>query len=334
MEVTFKTPIEEIFFRSSKIGLLAGGLIRNDLTDKQKERMKELETRQTTIIGLSDTQQAKLDKYEQSIKDGKQLTPKQSAERDDFKKRLVTTHELTDKQKEELAELKERDGAEPTLSQGAKTYIKEVWLKYEKGFEVDVQTKYTEKGKQAEEDGINLISYVDGIFYKNNNKNENGGRVSTNNLTGACDVVTDMTLEGIECRVVDDIKASWNPLTFMTTNYSTLEEWQGRAYMYLYGADVFRLRRCLLDCPPDVFADEYKKFCFLHGIIDDSNPDYAPLIEQFERNFLYENSGLYNQEERVKTFAFVRDLEKEKTLLKSIELGLEYYKTITLNMIE
>ena len=39
----FKTPIEDIFFRSSKNGLLAGGLIRHGLTEKQREEMLKLE---------------------------------------------------------------------------------------------------------------------------------------------------------------------------------------------------------------------------------------------------------------------------------------------------
>ena len=80
-------------------------------------------------------------------------------------------------------------------------------------------------------------------------------------------------------------------------------------------------------------ADEYKKFCFFHGIIDDSIPEYQPAIEQFKKNYLYADSGLYTKEERVKTFMFERDYELEDVLLKSVKLGVEYYKTITLNMI-
>jgi site-specific recombinase XerD len=46
----FKTPIEDIFFRSSKIGLLAGGLIRHGLTEKQREEMETLEAIKTTEV--------------------------------------------------------------------------------------------------------------------------------------------------------------------------------------------------------------------------------------------------------------------------------------------
>lgn len=332
VQANFKTPLEEVLFRSSKVGLLAGGLLRNELTDKQKDEVDELQTLKESFVGLTPKQQETLDKLDKRVAEGETLSEKLEAQRQDFRSRLTTKKGLTEKQQERLDYLLEKDQAEPELSQGAKTYIKDVWLWFEKGFKEEISSKQTKKGKQAEEDGINLISFVDGVPYGNNNNKPDGGRVTKGNLTGACDVNT--YFDVVEKRVIDDIKASWNPKTFMSTNYSTLEEWQGRAYMYLYDADIFRLRRVLVDCPPDVYADEYKKFCFDKGIIDDSLEEYQPLIEQFNRNFLYENSGRYTKEERVKTFAFYRDEELEKVLLKSIELALDYYQTITLNMID
>lgn len=351
MKSNHKTPIEEVLFRSSKIGLLAGGLIRHDLTENQKEEIKELEAKKESFIGLSATQQKKLDGYEKKISEGGKITDKQEEERIDFKKRLITKKGLTPNQQDRLDELIEKSTKEPELSVGAKTYLKDVWLWHEKGFkEPELHTKQIRKGKNGEEDGINLISFVDGVMYSNNNLQENFGRVTKGNLTGAADVVTNFKL--VEKKIVDDIKASWNPKTFMNTNYSTLEEWQGRAYLYLYDADIFRLRRVLVDCPPDVLEDEYHRFRFQNrlteqhiidndlleqlkqGEISDQFPKEKELVEQFFRNFLYEHSGLYTKEERVKTFAFQRDEYLEEILLKSIELGLEYYKTITLNMIE
>lgn len=332
MNQNFKTPIEEILFRSSKVGLLAGGLVRNELTDNQKQEIKDLEAVSESFVGLTSKQQETLDKYDKTIADGGSLTPKQMQDRDEFRSRLTRKKGLTKTQQERLDYLYEKRDAEPELSVGAKTYIKDVWLWYEKGFKEEITSKQTRKGKQAEEDGINLISFVDGIPYGNNNNKPNGGRVTKGHLTGACDVNTYFKL--VEKRIIDDIKASWNPKTFMSTNYTTLEEWQGRAYMYLYDADIFRLRRVLVDCPPDVYAEEYRKFCWANNIIDDTVEEYQPLIRQFEANFLYENSGRYTKEERVKTFAFERDEKLESILLKSIEMGVEYYKTITLNMID
>jgi hypothetical protein len=342
-EQNFKTPIEKIFFRSSRIGLLAGGLIRHGLTEKQHEEMNNFERAKKTPIGLTETQQKDLNILDKKVKEGATLSSSQMEKRDDFRSRLKRPKGITPNQEARLQELKERNARPPELSQGAKTYVKEVWLENEKGFKEEVTDKKLRKGKQAEEDAINLISFVDNIMYVKNEK-----RIYKDHITGEADVVTlfkdvfvdtdeikfSEELKTTDALVIDDTKCSWNPRTFMQADLTTGYEWQGRAYLYLYDADIFRLRHCLVDCPPDVYADEYKRFCWTHNIIDDSLPDYQPAIEQFKRNYLYEHSELYNKKERVKTFMFERDYELEAVLLKSVELGIEYYKTITLNMIE
>ena len=126
----------------------------------------------------------------------------------------------------------------------------------------------------------------------------------------------------------------------MAAELSSLYEWQLRAYMYLYDVNVARLRYCLVNCPHDVLEVEYQKFCFKNNIIDDANDIYKDQIAQFFRNYIYDEKikdyGLdckYTNEERVKTFLIVRDLEKEKQLIKAIELAVDYYKSIKLNMI-
>ena len=344
------TPIEEVLFRSSAIGVIAQGLSKNDLTDSQRLEMEELIARTNEVIGLSDKQQEKLDSYEARLAELKpleelqaaepnedrakqikklSLTPSQMAEHEDFKARLTTLKTLTPNQQEKLDSLIEKDNAEPELSQGAKTAIKEIWLRYEKGFKQDIHSKYLNKGLQSEEDAINLISFVDGIMYKKNEE-----RVTKGHLTGECDVNTKIG----ELKVIDDTKACWNPLTFMNSKLSPIYEWQGHSYLYLYDADIFRLRYCLVDCPPEVYNDELRKFCWNKNIFLDDNGNYKeddqPLIDQFNRNFLYEKYVCYNREERVKTFQFERDPKKEAILLKSVDLALEYYQTITLNMID
>jgi hypothetical protein len=69
----------------------------------------------------------------------------------------------------------------------------------------------------------------------------------------------------------------------------------------------------------------------------DDNGNYSeediPLIEQFELNYLYEHSGLYTKEERVKTFEIERCEKKEKILLESLKLAIEFYPSIKLNQI-
>jgi hypothetical protein len=386
----FKTPIEKILFRSSRIGTLISGLIRHDLTAKQKERVIELESITKEFIGLTEGQQKKLnlyrieiskrishsekqkmidkyiadntnslttstgskklDSYMLKVSKIGELSEKQEIERIDFEARLVTLKKLTDNQQIELDELKAREDMEPELGVGAKTYIKELWLWFEKGYkEFDINTKYTEKGKQGEEDGITLVSIVDGFMYMKNKE-----RKTSANSTGECDIYTDFSKTKLEvdAKVIDDIKLSFTPVTFMAAKPTTDYEWQGRDYMRKWGADIFRLRYCLVDCPPELLEDQYhifrkqnkltEKYIYNNvlleqlkqGAISDEFPEAKKLVEQFYKNFLYENSGNYTKEERVKTFEFVRDPELEALIPKAIELALEYYKTITLNMIE
>lgn len=331
--LTFKTPIDEILFRSSKVGLLASGYISNKPTALQYEEMKRLQAKADSFVGLSDKQQEKLDKYDKAIADGLTITPKQMEERDDFKKRLVTKKELTPNEAKKLSEIIEKDKADPELSKGAKTYIKSVWLENEKGFREDITSKHCKKGLQAEEDSITLISMIDDVMYSKNTK-----RVTKANLTGECDVIHHN--KELDVVIIDDVKTSWNPRTFMSSVLTTEYEWQGRAYMYLYDAEVFRLRYCLVDCPPEVYFTEKEsalyRFKKENGIIDDALEENALAIsdfeKQFDKNFLYADSGRYNEVERVKTFMIDRDLEMEDTLIKAVQLGVKYYKTITLNM--
>ena len=98
-----------------------------------------------------------------------------------------------------MEELKEVNLRPPQLSDGAKTYVKEVWLENEKGFREEITDKKLRKGKQSEEDAINLISFVDGVTYYKNSK-----RVYKDNLTGECDVIHHN--KDIDALIVDDTK--------------------------------------------------------------------------------------------------------------------------------
>lgn len=410
----FKTPIEEIFFRSSKIGLLAGGIDRHELTknqraemeklelqqitpegisEKQQEWMDEMEIQRTTPEGISEKQQIELEVWESLIEEGKELPLSKIKKLEEYKRRIeapkpftvaqkkqikklelqkITPKPLTETQLEKLKKLKELEARPPELSKGAKSYVKELWRENEKGFKEEITTKKLRKGKQAEEDAITLISIVDKVCY---HKNEE--RKYVNNTTGECDVIhyfDELQINhnpergvmfvgapkvGVinlsDKKVIDDTKCSWNPRTFMNSELTSIYEWQGRSYLYQYDADIFRLRHCLVDCPPDVLQEEYYKFRCIQklrrsdlehlvdnelieqidqGQVSEDYPEYKEMIDQFFNNFLYESTGYYTPDERVKTFIIERNEELEETLKLAVKLGIEYYQTITLNMID
>jgi len=357
----FKTPLTEVTFRSSKIGLLCEGLIKHGLTDKQKEDKAKLEKLLVTPIGLTEKQQSDLAIWNKAIEEGETLTPSKMEKREAYTLKLTTPKGLTPVQDTKLQELIEKENTPPELSKGAKSYVKEVWRYHEKGFREEIRSNKLNKGLEGEEDAINLISSVDKVFY---NKNEK--RITIENLTGECDVRTEFknmkidedSDETIDALVIDDTKCSWNTRTFMASELNPVYKWQGYTYLYLYKADIFRLRHCLVNCPPDTFKEEYSKFCFQNKILDDSLKTYVPLIKKLIKNHIYDlksfNSSSryypdairkiikdemtekdfdYTEEERVKTFIFTRCEKHEEIIKTAIKLALEYYKTITLNMI-
>jgi hypothetical protein len=254
---------------------------------------------------------------------GAVLTENQAKELEDFDKRIRENGKpLTDKQKEYYQKLKDKRDAPPELSDTAKSFIESTWLTNEKGFYEELNNKEVMKGLFCEEDALQLVSDVENYFYK---KNKN--RITKGHVTGECDV--DVTIDGK--RIIKDTKASWSPKTFMGGDLSTLYEWQGRAYMYLYDADEFQLHYCLVDCPPNLYEAEHWKIRNRYNVIDPDAEEVKPLFDQLKRNLIFSDNPAYTKEERVKTFIVTRDLEKEKQLLEKIPMAVEYYKSIKLN---
>ncbi len=323
-----KTPIEEIIFRASSVGHIAQCLEKTGLTNTQFAELEKLQALKVTPMGLTAKQQEDFEKLSKL----EVLSEPQAKKLADYNHRITTPKDLTEKQTSRIVELETKRDAPPVLGEGAKSYIKKIWLENERSFKDEiVANKYLNKGIEGEEDAISLMSDVDGVFYA---KHE--GRVTKGHLTGECDVQDEqeIILNKLiqKLKITLDAKSSYSPLTYMQACLNPLYEWQGHAYNYLYDTDVFKLCYCLVDCPPSVYAEEYKKFCFKNQIIDDALPEYAGLIEQFNKNMIYTNNPQYSKEERVKTFTFYRDKEKEATLLLALELAVEYYQTITLNM--
>lgn len=321
---TLITPINKVLFRSSSIGIISGGLERSELTEKQKINIQELEARKTTPKGLNEKQSIQFEELVKEKKEKGELSATKQKSLTRLTELKIVPQGLTPNQEEELDKLYTKEKEPPKLSVGAISEIKKVWLRYEKKFEEEVKSKYTYKGLQSEEDAINLISEIDDCIYFKNEE-----RITKGHLTGEADIVTE------DC--IHDIKCSWNPQKFMNASLNSIYEWQLRAYMYLYNKPTAKLRYCLVDCPPEVYNDELKKFCWNKNIFMDDNGNYSeediPLIEQFELNYLYEHSGLYTKEERVKTFEIERCEKKEKILLESLKLAIEFYPSIKLNQI-
>jgi hypothetical protein len=175
------------------------------------------------------------------------------------------------------------------LSQGAKTYIRQVAKQDYFGYRVELDNKYINKGKDQEQDSIDLLNAVRFSNYKKNDV-----RLDDEYMTGECDILADD-------RVID-IKTSWNLETWPATPGEAHDndyEWQGRAYLMLYEREIFELVFCLVTTK-DEFLNQWEQ-------IDLHRVDHiAP-------------------EKRITSVIYERDLEKEELIREKLIFANEYY---------
>jgi len=175
------------------------------------------------------------------------------------------------------------------LSQGAKTYIRQVAKQDFFGYRIELDNKYINKGKDQEQDSIDLLNAVRFTNYKKNDV-----RIEDEYLTGECDILSDD-------RVID-VKTSWNLETWPATPgeaHDNEYEWQGRAYLMLYEREIFELVFCMVTTK-DEFLNQWEQ-------IDLHRVDHiAP-------------------EKRITSVIYERDLEKEELIREKLIFANEYY---------
>lgn len=175
------------------------------------------------------------------------------------------------------------------LSQGAKTYIRQVAKQDFFGYRVELDNKYINKGKDQEQDSIELLNAVRFTNYKKNDI-----RIENEYMTGECDILADD-------RVID-VKTSWNLETWPATPGEAHDndyEWQGRAYLMLYEREIFELVFCMVTTK-DEFLNQWEQID-LHRV-DHISP-----------------------EKRITSVIYERDLEKEQLIREKLIFANEYY---------
>jgi hypothetical protein len=175
------------------------------------------------------------------------------------------------------------------FNQGAKTYIRQVAKQDFFGYRVELDNKYINKGKDQEQDSIDLLNAV-----RFTNYHKNIFRLEDEYLTGECDILADD-------RIID-VKTSWNLETWPATPgeaHDNEYEWQGRAYLMLYEREIFELVFCLVTTK-DEFLNQWEQ-------IDLHRVDHiAP-------------------EKRITSVIYERDLEKEELIREKLIFANEYY---------
>jgi hypothetical protein len=176
-----------------------------------------------------------------------------------------------------------------TLSQGAKTYIRKIAKEDFFGYNTELDNKFINKGKEQEQDSIDLINLVRFTNYKKNTI-----RIDNEWLTGECDILLDDK--------IIDVKTSWSLETWPATSSEAHEsdyEWQGRCYMMLYDKPQFELSFCMVTTK-DEFLNQWENLS-IHRV-----DHIAP-------------------EKRITSVIYERDLEKEEMIRDKCIFASEYY---------
>lgn len=131
-----------------------------------------------------------------------------------------------------------------TLAEGAKTFIEKMASQIILDWRENLDLNVIEKGRQCEDDCIDLYNLVNDTFYM-----KNVGRLESDLITGECDIID------IENSLVIDIKSAYSKKTFpMFLTPSKLYEWQLRAYMHLWNVNNAELAYCLVSTPDDLMG--------------------------------------------------------------------------------
>jgi len=209
------------------------------------------------------------------------------------------------------------------LSATAKKHLYKVYVKALWGKERDITTKYTEKGKLAQEEATTMLSRIDKVFYTTNRV-----RKSNDWISGECDIeVPDE---------VQDVKCSWDAETFAPNILEPLcdeYELQAQGYMWLWDKQRARVRYCLVSAPEKILLDEKYKLLRQMDVVTEESPEFIKAWEELKFNLTFDEIPI---EHRVIDKIVYRDEEIIAKIpgkvTKAREFLQELHKTHTRNL--
>lgn len=226
-------------------------------------------------------------------------------------KKAINLASQIEKISEQLVELKANQNA-LHIAKTVQKYLSEVYVKAKYNRKKNIETKYTTKGLQVEEDSITLFSMVLGRYIKSTrSKFENDYIIGTpdivldpndkdlltlklNEIDGVWQVPNDLGI--VSDRLVIDIKSSYDIFTFFEQNVKDLNQtyfWQLQSYMWLTGSASAQLAYCLINTPIALVSDEKRRLQWKMGVTDpDQSPEYMEACEELDRLHSYDDIPL------------------------------------------
>lgn len=202
---------------------------------------------------------------------------------------LLSKIKLTDKQAITRDELIAKRDAEPQLSTGGETYVREIVEKYLYSYSDRLETRPMTKGIEAEQEGI---EYLNSQLFTNYTKFPEGIYENEWLISVGCDIK--------QGTITRDIKLSWSKKTHPKTwqdAYNSTYEWQGRAYMMLFDTMEHYVDHLLIDTPDELIGYEDKSMHKMYNL---------------------------TYEQRHTSIRFMRDSAKEEILKLAVKLARIY----------
>lgn len=163
------------------------------------------------------------------------------------------------------------------LSKTAKSHLIEIYARELWGVEKDIVTKQMQKGITAEEEGITLLSIVDGNLYlKNDTRKENGW------ISGHADIVTD--------DAVLDLKLSWDAFSFLPKLTEDVDKnyfYQLQGYLWLYNRQKGRISYALIDTPDNIIQGECYRLLRSMDVVSEDSPEYVAAAKKLISNMKF-----------------------------------------------
>ena len=210
------------------------------------------------------------------------------------------------------------------LSEGCKTYLKEVyaWQKYGKKPYFQARgNKFTEKGILAEDQSLDILSKLDGYLYVKNDL-----RLSNEYITGEIDTFQGESI--INAEKIIDVKSSWDIKTFFANLGEELDTrywWQMQGYLALTGCEVGEINYILPSMPETLFNGERDRLLRSMEVVTEEDEAFKFKLQDLIRSCYFEDMPL--QDRRIK-FVVERDDESIAKIYKKVEKCREYLEEI------
>lgn len=198
------------------------------------------------------------------------------------------------------------------LSETAKTYLREVFIKEMFDREKEISNKYLEKGIYVEEESLTLVSNkLDKLLIKNQQE------LSNEYIKGTPDVISN---------VIIDIKSSWDIYTFFKADGKNFDYYcQLQGYMWLTGLTAAQLAYCLTSAPEHLIVDEKRRAMYSSGL-DESMLEWTEIEDKIDKNMRFDD---IDSNKRVKIFDFEYSEEFIGSLIEKVHYGRDYLNLLS-----